>query len=102
MQTRAFPRGTPAAFVLWRVTDCAFAAGHEVAANPGDPPAPACAQASGAGSISWCLQVCWAGGGHGPGTWECFLSTQQQGVWQEAPSDALEDQQNPRGDNMSW
>lgn len=35
LQTRAFPRGTPAAFVLWRVTDCTFAAGHDTAANPG-------------------------------------------------------------------
>lgn len=59
-----------------------------MAANPGDPPAAACAQASGTRRISWCLQVGWAGGGRRARDQGVFLSTQRQGVWQEALSNA--------------
>lgn len=100
LQPWAFPRGTPAAFTLWKVSDCAFTAGSHVAANPGDPPAPACAVASGTGRISWCLQ--WAGldGGDGSVARDHFLSAQQQGVWQETLSDPSGAQRNTQGDNM--
>lgn len=47
--------------------------------------------------------VCrWAGldGGDGPGARDRFLSTQQQGGWQEPLSDASGAQRTPQGDNM--